>query len=233
MGVRNKYNSGRLVFYNGADTAIGQLLQLGLTATAALLFGGGTSSSPLTKDTADKNFMGFWLKSSAASGTSRGTYQRLYLSAGAGGECIRAYTTVENNTPADTCNGIHSSLSFGAAAGNITGLGTALRATLHVPTRSLGGTVAAVQAEIYGDGASGAIGGTASFLRLVSDGHANAKDSLDDNGFLMDIDGLTAGAAHIFATGLQAATVNAATTAALRIQIGAVAYYIPVATAIV
>lgn len=226
------WRSGRLVYYDGPDSAIGgRGIQLGRTATAALLLGGGTSTTKLTTSTANKNFIGFWLDSAATSGTSRGLYQRLYLSGGAGGEAIRAFTTVSDDTPADTCNGIHSSLNFGASAGNITGLGTAVRATLHIPTRSLGGTVAAVQAEIYGDGASGAIGGVASFLRCVSDGHADAKDSLDDNGFLMDIDGLTAGAAHLFRTGLTAATLNAACTCALRIQVGSISYFIPIATA--
>lgn len=232
MGSKLKWSSGKLVYYSGDDSAIGgHAWQFGHTATAALLMGGGTSTTKLTKSTADKNFIGFWLESSATSGTSRGQYLRLYLSGGAGGEAIRAYTTVSNNTPADTCNGAHISLDFGASAGNITGLGTAVRATLHVPTRSLGGTIGAVQAEFFGDGASGAIGGTASFLRCVLDGHANMKDSFDENGYLIELAGASAGAAHLFRTGLTAATINAATTCALRIKVGNTAYFIPVATA--
>jgi len=207
------------------------ILRTNLAGNTALIMGNGTSSSPLTNSSADKNFLGFWCKSTATSGTTRGLYQRLYLSSGAGGEAGRFYTTVENNTPADTCNGIHTSLSFGSSAGNITGLGTALRGTLHVPGRSLGGTVAALQAEIYGDAASGAIGGVASFLRCVLDGHADLKGSFDDNGFLLEVSGVTAGAAHVFRTGLTAATINAATTCAFRIKVGATTYYIPVATA--
>lgn len=206
-------------------------LRTNICGNAALIIGNGTTTSPLTNASADKSFIGFWVKSTATSGTTRGIYQRLYLSSGAGGEAGRFFTTVENNTPADTCNGIHTSLSFGASAGNISGLGTALRGTVHVPTRSLGGTVAALQAEFYGDGASGAIGGTASFLRCVLDGHADMKGSFDDNGFILDIQGVTAGAAHVFRTGLTAATINAATTCALRMKVGATTYYIPVATA--
>ncbi len=187
MGMRQKYTGGRLVFYNGEDSAIGQLLQLGRTATAALIMGGGTSASPLTKNTADKNFFGYWLKSSATSGTSRGLYQRLYLTGGAGGECIRAFTTVESNTPADTCNGIHTSLSFGSSAGNITGLGTALRGTLHIPNRALNGTVAAIQAEVYADGASSDIGGTCSLIRGLVDGDGTGKAACDSKVFLLDL----------------------------------------------
>lgn len=225
MGVRNKYTSGRLVFYNGADTAIGQLLQLGLTATAALLMGGGTSASPLTKDTADKNFFGYWLKSSATSGTTRGLYQKLYLSSGAGGESVRAATQVENNTPADTCNGAHISLMFGSSAGNITGLGTAVRGTLHIPTgRAINGTIAALQAEIYGDGASGAIGGTASLIRAIVDGHADLKGSFDTNGYFMDVQGLTSGDGKCLYTGAAPDTL----LGSLRMRIGSTVCYLPV-----
>lgn len=206
-------------------------LRTNLCGNAALIIGNGTSAFPLTNASADKSFIDFRVKSTSATGTTRGLYQRLYLSAGAGGEAGRFFTTVENNTPVDTCNGVHTSLNFGSSAGNISGLGTALRGTVHVPGRSLGGTVAALQAEFYGDAANGAIGGTASFLRCVLDGDASAKGSFDDNGFLMDIQGATAGAAHVFRTGLTASTINAATTCALRIKVGATTYFIPVATA--
>lgn len=198
--------------------------------SAAICGGIGSPSGPLITALTGKNFLDFRMKSTGTSGTSRGFYTRLYLSSGAGGECIRAFTTVENNTPADTCNGAHISLNFGSTAGNITGLGTAVRGTLHVPGRSLGGTVAALQAEIYGDAASGAIGGTASLIRGIVDGHSDLKDSFDDNGFVLDLQGLTAGAAHAFRTGLTANNSLALMTAALRIKIGSTTYFLPVLT---
>src|SRR5512147_241355 len=132
MALHGKEASSRLQLYDGDYTAIGgNGVDFGNVVGAALLHGGGTSTYPLTTSTADKNFMGYWVKSAATSGTSRGLYVREYLTAGAGGEAIRGYTTVSSNTPADTVNGAHISLDFGASAGNVTGEGQAVRATLH------------------------------------------------------------------------------------------------------
>jgi hypothetical protein len=199
--------------------------------SGALAFGDGTATAPVSKSTANKNFIGFWFKSTASTGTSRGMYLRTYLSSGAGGECARLFTTVENNAPVDTVNGAHVSLSFGSTVGNVTGEGQAVRGTLHLPDRSLGGTCAAIKAELWCDGASSAVGGTLSFLRATAGGTQGGIDKIDDSGNLLHIDGLTAGAAHLFRTGLTASTVNAACTAALRIKVGATTYYIPLATA--
>lgn len=207
-------------------------LQNDCQGSAGLLQEIGTSTNPqLDNGVASKNFFSYYLKTTATSGTTRGLYLRLYLASGAGGEAARFFTTVSSNTPADTVNGVHSSLSFGASAGNITGLGTGGRFTLHIPGRAINATIAALQAEMYGDAASGDVGGTASLLRLVIDGNSDFKGNFDDKGFLVDVQGLTAGSAHAFRTGLTAATINAATTCALRIRVGATTYYIPVATA--
>ena len=201
------------------------------TSNNSLMFGSGTAASPLERTTADKSFLGFWLKNTAATGTTRGLYLRTYLTGGAGGEAARIFNTVSSDTPADTVNGAHVSLSFGATAGNVTGEAQASRNTFHIPDRSLGGTCAAVKAELWADGSSSAVGGVLSFLRCTAGGDATGVGKIDDSGYLMHIDGLTAGAAHLFRTGLTAATVNAATTAALRVRIGGTEYFIPLATA--
>ncbi len=197
-------------------------LELGSVETAAVLLGAGSSSSQISTASADKNFLGFWVSSSAASGTARGMYLRLYLTGGSGGEAVRAFTTVSNNAPADTVNGAHISLNFGASAGNITGLGTAVRATLHVPNRSLGGTAAAVQAELYTDGASSALGGLTSFLRLVADG--DGKAAIDTSGYLFELAGLTPATGKLCY--VHTGTAPANTNGSLRVRIGGTAYYI-------
>ncbi len=194
--------------------------------TAAILGGVGSPAAPLVTSFADKNFLDLRTKSAATSGTTRGIYNRLYLSSGAGGESLRTFTTVESNTPADTCNGIHSSLNFGATVGNITGLATASRNTLHIPGRAIGGTIAAVQAEIYGDAASGAVGAGCSFLRMIVDGHSDLKGSMNDNGFLFDVQGLTAAADHLFR-----AAAPTTLAASLRVKVGATTYYLPLYSA--
>lgn len=159
-------------------------VQLGATTTAALNFGGGTSTTPLSTAVADKNFIGFWTKSTATSGDSRGAYLRHYL-AGAGvmGECLRAYTTVDG-VAATGGQGAHISLSF-ANSGSITGLGTGVRGTFHVPNAAMaaGGTFAAAQAEIYCDGNSSDISPTSehSLLRLVVDGGNATSQNLVKN----------------------------------------------------
>jgi hypothetical protein len=191
--------------------------------TDVVLIGSGTAASPTEDATASPKFMSFYVKSSAATGTARGNYTRLYLSGGAGGEAGRFYTTVSSNTPADTVNGVHCSLDFGASAGNVTGLGTAGRFTLQVPGRSLGGSTAAVQAELFLD-TSAALGGNCSFIRMVADGAGKA--AVDTSGYLFSIQGLTANTDKLF----RVATPGSA-AASLRCLIGGTPYYLLLATA--
>lgn len=216
-----------------STSALEGVVTLAGAAHGGLVMGSGTSAATLAGgSTPDKNFLSFYLTSTAASGTTRGIYLRTYLSSGAGGEAARFYNTVSSNTPADTVNGVHCSLSFGASAGNITGLGTAGRFTLSVPNRSLGGTTAAVKAEIWSEGASSAFGGTTSFVRLTNAGDSTGMAAFDTSGFVFDIQGLTANTNKVFKTGNTGANVVTAMTASLRVRVGSTTYYIPLATAV-
>jgi len=146
----------------------------------------GTEAEPQTSVFAT-NRQQWYIRNAAATGTIRSFYNRLYLSGGAGGEALRCYTIVEHAAPVDTCNGAHISLNFGASAGNITGLGTALRATLHCAARAIGGTTAAIQAELYGE-ASGSVGGNMTLIRAVIDGSdGTAKANLETNATLLSV----------------------------------------------
>lgn len=119
-------------------------------ATAALLHGCGTTATPGTTATANKNFIGYWVESTATSGDCRGEYVRLYISGvGGSGEAGRFYTTVNNVTAATggTVNGAHISLNVTGASGAISGSANALRCTLDfagTPT-AIGGTVACLR----------------------------------------------------------------------------------------
>ena len=159
--------------------------------TKMLLFGGGTAADPVTTELPDRNFIEYRWENTATSGDNRGAYLRLYLSGAAGGgECLRVFTTV-NDVAAGTAHGAHISLNF-ADTGSITGLGVAGRNTLHVPNAALsGGTYAAVQAEIYADGASSDISGATkySFFRVVMDGNATGKGNVEDNAVLFSFAG--------------------------------------------
>lgn len=195
--------------------------------TAGNITKAGTAADPISCGAlADTNFIQYYFTTSAATGTTRGIYVRTYLTGGAGGEAFRAFNTVSSAAPADTVNGAHISLNFGSAAGNITGLGTAVRATLHIPNRSLTGTTAAVQAELFSDGTSSAIGGTTSFLRCVNDGSANGKAAVDTSGYFFTTSGLTAASGKLL-------RVAAPTTlaASLRVNIEGTAYYLPLYSA--
>lgn len=194
-------------------------------ATAALVFGAGTSASPATTATADKNFLDFRTQSTATSGDARGIYNRLYLAgAGVSGESLRSFTTV-NNVAAATAHGAHISLSFGAT-GTITGQGIATRSTLHLKDEALASnvTMAALQAEIYSDGANSDPGGSTklSYLRCVNDGHANGIADVDDDANLIEIIGHTIGAGNMVVAEVDETKFSHK----IRINIGGTTYYL-------
>jgi hypothetical protein len=192
----------------------------------AEVMGGGTAADPIV-GSSGKNFQEWRCRSDDAAGDIRGLYLRTYYAGGAGGDCARIFSTVQEDC--GTVHGAHISLNY-TDGKQTSGQGIAMRATLHVPDESLGGLAAAVEAELYCDGGSADVSNGA-FLYCNADGNATGVASLDDNAYLLNVQGLTAGAAHLFRTGLTAATVNAATTAALRVKVGDTDYFIPLATA--
>ena len=152
--------------YNDYNT-----LQLGDTATAALSLGGGTSAAPLSTSTANKNHIGFWFKSTATTGDSRGIYLRQYFSgAGVSGEAARIFGTVDNVTAAvgGTVNGAHVSLSVSGASGAVSGAGNAIRATLGIGDgTTAGGTLSAIQLDSDFDN-GGTVPATAAAIRVTN-----------------------------------------------------------------
>lgn len=201
-----------------ANASLG--MQWGQSVTAALIMGAGSSSNPIPDTQADKNFFGYWLTESSATGTTRGEYIRLYLTGGAGGEAIRAFLTNSAAAPVDTINGAHISLSH-SGSGNVSGLATAVRATYHVPSANLTGTNASVQAELYADGTGSNVTGNGAFIRFSLDGNATGVGKLDDTADLLRLDGMTIGAGNILATKTAAAVSHTA-----RISIGGTTYWL-------
>lgn len=122
----------------------------GSAAVTAILGGSGSSAAPTSTATADKNFLGFWTKSTAATGDARGLYMRLYFGGAGGGEAVRAYATADaaNVATGGTVNGIHASLSIAVGA-SVSGAGNAGRFTLDAAaaSRTLTGTLAALQVD--------------------------------------------------------------------------------------
>lgn len=140
--------------------------------------GGGTNATPILAS-GSKNFIDFRFKNIATTGDIRGLYLRHYLSGGAGGEAARLFTTI--GAASGTAHGAHISLSFGASPATLSGLGVAVRGTLHVPDRAITlGTVAAVQAEVYMDGTSSDPTATklSLFRGIVDGGDATAQNKV-------------------------------------------------------
>jgi len=189
--VYRKQGGSELVVASGGKITVedGGAIQYGSTATAALLSGAGTSVTPVATASANKNFLGYWLESTATSGDTRGMYLRLYFEgAGGSGEAARLYGTVNNVTAATggTVNGAHISLSVEGASGAVSGAGNALRATLGLGDGTVaGGTLSVIQVDT--DIHSGAtIPATLSGLRFTTSGSGALP-------FVMAFDGVNAG----------------------------------------
>ena len=128
----------------------------------------GTASSPISETTAG-NVSESYVTTSAATGDTRLSYQRLAFTSTGSGETYRALTQVTGAGAATggTVNGAHISLSINGS-GTISGAGNALRATLGGTSTNPGGTIAAIQAD--SNFASGGTWTNASFIRFTNSG---------------------------------------------------------------
>jgi len=195
----------------GAGDITGNALLFGVSGenTGGGLIKAGTSAARIVQDVANMKFMSFYLDNGATSGDNRGMYLRQYLTgAGGGGEAVRIFSTVED-VACGTVHGAHISLNFGAT-GTVTGLGVAMRATLHIANQGTqAGTMAAIQAELWSDGAaSDPSGSLLSFLRIVNGGDATGVVDVDDDAALFDLVGFASGAAKMWYDHQGGAPVN-------------------------
>jgi len=153
-----------------------------------------------TSDDADLKLVNVISINSATSGDSRGIYVKHSITGvGGGGDALRAYCVVDDVVGA-TARGAHISLGFDSS-GTITGLGSAMTATLHVPaTAGMTGTVCAVNAEIYSDAATSDPAGATSisFFRVANSGDATGAADVDDDAVLFDLSGFTSGSAKMW-----------------------------------
>jgi len=175
-GTTARWEGGRLVLDYGNS--------------AGLIIGGGSALVPVASSTVNGHFIEWRFSNTAATGTARGEYLRLYLTGGAGGEALRAFTTNSAAAPVDTINGAHISLNF-SGAGNVTGQAAASRLTYHVPGANLGGTNAVAQLDAWADGAASAVTGNMSFIRATLGGNATGLSAIEDAAYLLSISGGT------------------------------------------
>jgi len=140
-------------------------------------FIGGTSTSPITVTTAS-NVSESYVTSSATTGDTRLSYNRLAFTSTGSGETIRALTQVTGvgGATGGTINGAHVSLSINGS-GTISGAGNALRATLGGTSTNPGGTIAAIQAD--SNFASGGTWTNASFIRFTNSGSGTVANLMN------------------------------------------------------
>lgn len=195
----------------------------------------GSATYPI-RSTTSGNIVDLRGRFAHTSGIGRVIYNRLYLYGSAGGDSLRAFTSVMANV--NTAAGAHISLNFVATAGGseCSGLGVAGRNTLHIPdiaSWAPAGTYAALQAEIYSDGAASDPAGMTelSLIRLVNDGDGTGKADVDTDAFLFSIQGFTAAGDTTKLLSSVSLAELPASSVALRCKIGATTYYLPLVLA--
>jgi hypothetical protein len=181
-------------------------------------FIGGTAASPIAVTTAD-NISESYATTSAATGDTRLSYNRLTFTSTGSGETFRALTRVTgaNGATGGTINGAHISTSINTG-GTISGAANAIRATIGAAVAAPGGTLAALQLDT--DFASGTtLGAESAFIRVTDSGAGTGKMTR-----LMNVG---------TGTGLFTAATSSSTLAGgLRVRIAGADYFLVVASAV-
>jgi hypothetical protein len=178
----------------------------------------GTSASPLAVTTAE-NINAAYATSSATTGDTRLSYNRLTFTSTGSGETFRALTRVTGagGATGGTINGAHISTSINTG-GTISGAANAIRATIGAAVTTPGGTLAALQLDT--DFASGTtLGAESAFIRVTDSGAGTGKMTR-----LMNVG---------TGTGLFTAATSSSTLAGgLRVRIAGADYFLVVASAV-
>ena len=133
-------------------------------------FIGGTATSPIAVTTAT-NISESYATTSATTGDTRLSYNKLTFTSTGSGETLRAFSVVTGTgaATAGTINGAHISLEVNGASATISGAANAIRATLGGTDATPGGTLAVIQLDTnYTVNAS--LPATASFIRVTDSG---------------------------------------------------------------
>ena len=175
----------------------------------------GSSTDPISVTSAG-NIDAAFATTSAATGDTRLSYNKLTFTSTGSGETLRAFSVVTGvaAATAGTINGAHISCEIDGT-GTISGAANAIRATLGGSQVSPGGTLAVLQLDTnYSVNAS--LPATASFIRVTDSGANTGEIPL-----FINID--TAPAATIAPTATSVTTVSKA----IKVMIGGTVYYVP------
>lgn len=140
-------------------------------------FIGGTSADPIAVTTAG-NISSSYGTTSATTGDTRLSYQKLTFTSTGSGETLRAFSVVTGAGAAagGTINGAHISLSINTP-GTISGAANALRVTLGGTSTNPGGTIASLQVD--SDFATGGTWTNASFIRFTNSGTGSVANLMN------------------------------------------------------
>jgi hypothetical protein len=178
----------------------------------------GTASSPIVETTAG-NVSEAYATTSATTGDTRLSYNRLTFTSTGSGETFRALTRVTgaNGATGGTINGAHISTSINTG-GTISGAANAIRATIGAAVATPGGTLAALQLDT--DFASGTtLGAESAFIRVTDSGAGTGKMTR-----LMNVG---------TGTGLFTAATSSSTLAGgIKVRISGTDYFLVVASAL-
>ena len=162
-----------------------------------------------------------------------GTYQPLVVSttmSGAGADGGRAKFDMTTNVALGSfSNALKAEVTYGAS-GRTTGLGSAFVAEMTLSAGTSSGTYAPIEIELN----MGSAGSTGTSTSLIyASVNCTAATTFDDNGFIMTLAGLTAGAGDAIATPGATFAATATGTAlgganlrALKIKVGSTTYYV-------
>jgi hypothetical protein len=179
----------------------------------------GTASSPLVETTAG-NISESYATTSATTGDTRLSYNKLTFTSTGSGETLRAFSVVTGTgaATAGTINGAHISLEVDGASATISGAANAIRATLGGTDATPGGTLAVIQLDTnYTVNAT--LPATAAFIRVSDSGSATGEIPLFAN-----IE--TGPAATCAPTATSVTTVGKV----IKVMIAGTVYYVPAYT---
>ena len=182
-------------------------------------FIGGTATSPIAVTTAG-NISESYATTSATTGDTRLSYNKLTFTSTGSGETLRAFSVVTGTgaATAGTINGAHISLEVDGASATISGAANAIRATLGGSDATPGGTLAVIQLDTnYSVNAT--LPATASFIRVTDSGANTGEIPL-----LMNI--ATGPAATCAPTATSVTTVGKV----IKVMIAGTVYYVPAYT---
>jgi hypothetical protein len=137
----------------------------------------GTSSQPITISTAGV-LNGAYASTSASSGDTRLSYNKLTFTGTGSGETTRSFSVVTGTGAAagGTINGSHVSMEVNG--GTISGAANAIRATVGGTTAAPGGTLAAIQLDTnFGAGVT--LPATAAYARVTTSGTTKVNNLLN------------------------------------------------------